>query len=727
MSTPKLLKFDFLNESGEYYYVDSDGEVQTTATVTSIKDTPDGWDKTKYKLGRHDTYLGINLSLTTPYRFWGDAKIILKHIYYKDGKINFDAYCKVVIRRRKDNDPSDVWGYETFGNAYTVDFSNDNEEEPIEEGGFFNVRLIEENVFEQIEANADTEYDIEVGDDGIGMILEGKKLEAEYNWLASDLDPVNVVSATEYYIVPMGLIKEDVDYFRNYIYAQNQGVQVLGLSIAANDSTRLLANDIPFINVDYTIEAEIVVDNVGGASDLQLRIDILQKPFSGSAGAFSTIFSSSIGLVGSTVINVSQSGTHTFDPNFFSHYLTIRTPATSVQNVNISVNSISFKINNALALPPNTISTLRYNKFAEKVLSQASLNTATLATGFLGVYDDWSNLSQYFNNLPFYTYVCSGNGVRGIADSKIKTTFKNLFQDARSRWALGMDVTGSVVDFKLHKDLFKKDTLIADVGEVSNLKRRTATDFLVNKVTCGYEDQTLDKLNAKYEANSEHQYSLRLKRIKTELDIKSSYRADVYGIEYTRGDLIGKNTTDNKADDDVFLLEGSDEFVGVDNTLKRYSSPDTVTGVFSGDTHYNIGLQPERFIYRWGSYFKGIRSTPDGTATADCVYFVSAKKNQSLETFIDGWVITEGADINVTDNSKPPQGDRLFSCVIDDFECKITENVLNAILADKYGVIGYTSEGVYYEGFILDAELTVENEGICNFTLLGSPKNTYSS
>jgi hypothetical protein len=78
--------------------------------------------------------------------------------------------------------------------------------------------------------------------------------------------------------------------------------------------------------------------------------------------------------------------------------------------------------------------------------------------------------------------------------------------------------------------------------------------LLFSTVNVGYDKQDYDSVNGRDEFHFTNQYATGLTRTDNTLDLISPYRADAYGIEF----LVlkrGENTTDNKSDEDVFIVD----------------------------------------------------------------------------------------------------------------------------------------------------------------------------
>lgn len=725
MATPHIFRFYILDANENYYYVDDNNDVQTTSTKTALKFTPSGWDKIRMQVSRDKSSHGINTVITAPLTFIKDGAKILRSIYYKDGNANFEAYAKVIIERRNDGD-SNIWSYSTYYTAL-VDFASENKDNPKDDSDGYTVRLYEKNIQTLLQANEDVEYEIPFDSDAINIEMDGVKFRNKYTWTANGLSAVPVQSSAsgEYYLVPMGLVKEDTGYFGSYLDVQAQGSEVNPTGTTPSDSNKMLYTGLAFL-ANYTLTANITVNNTGGASDLQLRVDWLDKNFVSNTNTFSNIYTTSVvgGIVGSQTFSISVSGTHSYPSYPINNFLVLRLPATSIQTVNITVNSINYTATYAAKLPTTYVNSFKYKDFAKKVFDKATNTTGTFNNGFLGFTDTKANLYKYYNNLPIFTHVTGGNAMRGIASAKIKTTWGDLWKDAHSRWFLGYDITGSTLRIEQLPYFYKKSSVITVINNISKFTKTTAKELIYNSIRAGYRDVDLDMLNAKYEVNTEQQWLIGGDRVKAELNLLSTYNAGVYASEYLRSDLSGKDTTDNKTDNDVFLIEVSNVISGGNQTLLKYSSPDTISGVADGATLYNIGLDPRSFVLRWQPYIKSVLNINDSAwGSSKRIAFQKSEKNANAAYFISGFTNLQNSDIYPSSTYQYFAGDRLFKPTFYEFDCEVPYDMLNTILENKYGVIGFYDNNNYYEGFIWDVDINPSVNDKCHMKLLASPNN----
>lgn len=155
--------------------------------------------------------------------------------------------------------------------------------------------------------------------------------------------------------------------------------------------------------------------------------------------------------------------------------------------------------------------------------------------------------------------ITSGSAIRNhegennsVTGSIIKTSISEFFSALNIR-GIGMGIENDVLIIE-KTSYFFQNGISMELGEVSEFEVNVAEDLIFNTIKVGYANQTYDEVNGKDEFNVTQNYTTPHTRIVKELDLTSPYRADAYGIELMRLNLDGKDTTDNSADNDTFLL-----------------------------------------------------------------------------------------------------------------------------------------------------------------------------
>lgn len=151
-------------------------------------------------------------------------------------------------------------------------------------------------------------------------------------------------------------------------------------------------------------------------------------------------------------------------------------------------------------------------------------------------------------------FVTSGMALRDFqaSDTVIKISFNDYYQ-ALQRFGVMLFIKNNVLYIERKAQRFQAE-IVADLGVVSNIVITHAKDKIANSIKAGYPNQTYDSVNGLDEFNVTQEWSMPILTTAKELDLTSPIRADMYGIELTRLNLTGKDTTDSKSDNDTFYL-----------------------------------------------------------------------------------------------------------------------------------------------------------------------------
>jgi hypothetical protein len=303
--------------------------------------------------------------------------------------------------------------------------------------------------------------------------------------------------------------------------------------------------------------------------------------------------------------------------------------------------------------------------------------------------------------------VTCGDAIRGLTGAKIKTSLRDFFTSYNSDFGIGMGMLGA--DLRLEEKAFwVQYTDFIDLGEVSKMKVSPASDLLVNNIKVGTPDQEYDDVNGKQEFNTTHEYSAPITRVAKELNLVSVYRNDCYGIEFTRLNLDGKDTTDNDSDNDVFKIHIEDNprvdgFYHLDRSLNAGA-----TGLLSPSTVFNLYLTPARAIRRNGNYIRSLFYKLD----SKFLKFQTTDKNSAV---VAGG-ITENADIQIATLDAP-----LFSCNYLEFETKVPVDILELLKANPLKAFAGTWAGFSFVGIPDKVSVQPGDNGAQTFKLLASP------
>lgn len=342
-----------------------------------------------------------------------------------------------------------------------------------------------------------------------------------------------------------------------------------------------------------------------------------------------------------------------------------------------------------------------------------------------------------WNLNPVHTYFTCGDALRGLPtpegigigddEVEIKTNFKDFTWDAFTRQCAGIGIEMIDGEEKIVLEhlsyFFRDDVVIADFG--TNIKDFNITlyeKYRGNSIKNGYKSNTYDEVNGRYEFNAEFSYKAPVIQSIQDLDFVSPYRADCYGIEYTRMNMEGKKTTDSSSDNDTFIIQSNGNEVDVPGYYpypKMLERAHTITeGIPAeiAETVFNVPMQPRRSMNRMmpfiESNFYGI---PDSL-----IAYQTKRKNAIAASMYGGAVVAERSDITLTGEGllwKP----YVFSITT------YSRIELNEVMTSnqKYGKIKFKVKRGEQEaelaGFVLKAGINPATKEEYEYELLCSP------
>ena len=305
---------------------------------------------------------------------------------------------------------------------------------------------------------------------------------------------------------------------------------------------------------------------------------------------------------------------------------------------------------------------------------------------------------QLINSEVGYMVITSGDLIRGIKGGKIRTSLKDFFQAFKSMFGTGYAfevVEGMEVLVVEHVNYFyNKSKSLVEVSEINKRSMKIDNNKIYNRLKIGYEDNTYDEINGKYEFNTKLEFSIDTDASSKELDLVSPYRADMYGIEFTIIDYEPKETTDSENDNDVFIIHRGGLIEGLGNTYGLDRSYQVLNDSAAGNTAFNVFLSPKRCLLRQIEYIKSLFAF-----SGDVLRFASAEKDYDMRS--TGNVI-EHADVDLSGYSV------LFKPILHEFETMVPGNISEFINSNYNGYVVVRDRDKVIKGFI---ESLKENPG----------------
>lgn len=689
---------DFLyyivDTAGRSYYVAADGFVLVSSIPVDLENTPDGWQDKSIQYGRSTRFPGMIRSFTVPLRFVEDGAKILRYLYLTYG---IQAVGNLVILKK-----------DTLGNTgihkdyYTgsLDFSQFTYQDRIAE-----CNVMEGGLSELIKANENTKYEIPISVpeavsvtfDGITLVSKVDALNYKDSLLSDTGEEIINIHYTLYVFMGFSVFDTETKY--------------PSLSFASV-TTYKGANSLDYDPADWFAEA---------AADIPEGVDI------GIKGHFTGLVAGSAGVsIGAYIRKGGLARVVEIMPP--------SPPVPGVGRVDADIDTVLhldageqvwFYVRNAGGGDGKSFSfdtdnrfsfTYNYRKEATQVLCLRPFYVFNELIKKI-TNGKYSATSTLLNGDAANTVLTSGDAVRGFVKGSpqeydgpvIKTSLNDFIDSYNVPYNIGLGVRKTAVIER--KAAFFNNTVVAGLGGVANLQITPALDHIFNTVKIGYPDQNYDDVNGRSEFNTTHVYTTPITRVAKELTLQSIYRADAFGIEFTRINLENRTTTDSSSDDSVFMV--------VINNALQLSRPaySSITGVVN-NTIFNTELSPKNSLYEHGNY---IRIGLDKLEAGYLKYQSNSSKNAGLSTTLNGVTVTEKADVQIATLATP-----LFLPHIFQFDTEVPMNIVDLIETDPFGLFSFEWESRTYTGFILEASQQPAMNPAQTFKLLASINNDLS-
>ncbi len=506
---PNIYRY-FLKDNSGNYLSWVNGALVSSSTKTPLQFSPDGWMDESIQYKRDENVHGIARTLSLPQRFVRDGAKILKYKYYNEGS---ESIVKVVVEKNN----TDTYQYEDYFNQdMEIDFTN------FKDGlEFVEVNIVEGGLSKYLKAGKGTTFEIPL------EVPQAKALFCDGLFLH---DKANFDIMQEHYAVG-----------RNYFYCGMIFLNNEGSSTGINYYNVIgsVVNNPDFNSLNYFFSTEV---DVTVHFKFTLKFNI-----SSHVGSNNLKFQlhTQTRIYPLLEITVNSNGYHEFPFEFDwtvlagEHVFLFGDP--NGRGLVIDVQTSDF------------VMTFKTRKTATTFLCHTPLYVFKYLINKITEGKCPAD-SIFLSNLDNSVFLTSGDGIRGLTGSVIKTSLTDFLRSFDCVYCLGMGEDTGTAIIERRENFYLKDIEITDIGEVKDLEVTNATPLINNLIKVGYSDQKYDERNGKDEFNTAVEFSTPVKRVAKVYDLISTYRADMYGIELTRINLEGKTTTDNEADNSVFLI-----------------------------------------------------------------------------------------------------------------------------------------------------------------------------
>jgi hypothetical protein len=577
-----------LDKDNRSYFQAADGSIQSQSMPRPLQNKPIGWQEIEMSFDVSGKYFSNMKALSVPMQYVLDGASILRWLLYRGKGYNEEVYVLICKYNSAFIDPDGKQGLYELEYKGQIDMLNNVLDEP---GIGVTVNAKTGGLQSDLDNNADITYEFPlVGDQ---VLFDGVRLFDTYNYnsysfdldfglwilpivfLNNEGDSVGVISGTQQ--------PEKIDLTGSHTVLEYLTETSPGNNIF--ETTSPIYIDSLKITFSYTVKE---VGSIDSTIDLFLYYNITETtwdriylsqtlPLEASDIGETLTFSYDIDVnlfAGDKIFigcNVKQPG--------FGNYIITISPVTSV--------SLSFNSQNT----PSTASFLTPLALANLIVKK--WNTAySVQSNFLTAH---SNLVQ-----------TSGQSLRGLPGAVIKKSFKEWWTDYDTEYCLALTIIGNVIYVEKRELRYSStsNVTIFDLDAVIDLKIKPNAEPVIKTIKLGWPKQEYDERNGLKETNTEVEWATPAKS-KGEIDLISDARGDPYGIEFLRGKLNNKDTTDAKSDNEAFIVNVTPqaqipgtfgiEWILATKTIKLYDQAANISLFPAGKIFQTVSTDLESF------------------------------------------------------------------------------------------------------------------------------------
>lgn len=652
--------------------------------------SPSGWQNLAITNQRNSTYFALDRAFAVAPDFVEDGAAILKDVFYKQGmekNINL-----IIARQELYIDATDYGFYYKPFYKGEVDFSTFTHDGPK-----VSVSIMEGGIVKLIKANQATKYEIELDvPQAVELQMDGIKLRQALNYknITFDFQGTNDLASHYLPVIVQGVDGTNVNIATSsQSFGPFSGTPQWFADATEDPITIQLNGSIKFRTNNRVAIINLFLDKFDISN---ARTNIAFQLFNPSPTTDTTWqFNLSIPLVKGDRLLLRAAAIPTGGPGNADQMHIYYTET----DISISADT-KYHTTFTKAFYPLYV----FQKLIEKISD--------------GTVTGYSNLlTANYNFL-----ITCGDAIRRLPGSKIKTSLADFFQSMNTQFDIGLGMVGGQLRLE-EKAFFVDYSNPIFLGEVSGLKVKKATDYVFNTVKVGYPPQDYDAalgaVNGRLEFNNTYQYTAPITRLTKELDLVSIYRADAYGIEFTRINLDGKTTTDDSSDNDVFIIHATGHYVAPPGVpagmiLNRDLNP-YISGVIDAPSVFNVYLSPGRCLRRNGRF---IHSCFYKAENGIIKFQTTDKNSQLVTTPPSGPVEIDIADADINTMLAP-----LFRNIILEFDTPAPVDLFEILDQNPVKAFEFTYYGITYRGIPIKASTEPYTEDKQTYTLLSAPDN----
>ncbi len=692
---PKDFLYFITDKEGKSARINN-GVPEFISVPTPLEYTPDGWQEKAIHFTRNTRYAGVFRSFTTPLKLVKDGAHILRDRVIKKG--TEDKLYLIILWL--DKSFAGGWIHRLL---YKGEFDLTNLES---EDDFVTTNILEGDLMKFIKANENTQYEIPL-DVPEAIQVKSDGIPIDYN------DKWGTIEET---LERRSLGSLDRNFYSCTIFTlPSEGYSG---SLAALSAQSGIITDFPN-STDYFIEtakATTIKFNIKLAFDVeqsnQARDGFVRIQVRDETGAILQEFFTE------DLPDDAYTNSYTVDTTFtlfvaankrlfIGYDLQVRRQTIGSGEAYLKVLTKETEFNVEYTTTKETTFTphLRPAYVAQQLLNKMTEST------------DYTFESDYLTTVWENLVLTSGNAIRGIAGSVLKTSWNEFFDSYNVPCNISMKVIGKTVKIEQWAEAYQLG-VAANIGDANEFSWKIPSDLLFSGVKIGYPDINYENINGKKEFNTVQSYVGPIKKVNRLLELTSKYRADSYGYEFIRIEGAGKDTTDLKSDNDVFLThveKTATVGTGTEPALfyKFLRNPYTITGLIKPTYVWNVEISPKRCLLAHGNRLRSIYYWQSG----EKLTFQSAPKDTAMKTTDgSGNVIEERADVFIGNMAAAA-----YIPIEMKASGKINSAILNAIQAEAHGSVAFTYDGNTFFGFVNDIAIQPATLASQDTTMLCSP------
>lgn len=696
MSQPQTWLNYLTDELGRCYVYDNGSVVLRPPTQQSwLPVGPDGWMDTTIKYARNSNYHELFRAYSTPFKYVKEGAFIVRDRKYRYG--SQDKLYHVI--QKLDKSFGGGWQHKFFYKgpldmAHIED--NDNT---------VTCNIMEEGIAKALSANENTQYTIDIDvPEAVYIKHDGIELKQKASYLLNNGSlPNDLGGAT----IALQLINNEAVSAISAITQERvktgnsagalAGANTWFLETGSSDTTIT-------INWDFNVYLELA-SGVGAVNPTSVFLQLIELESSSSTNNINIqqipttdpvlLYNHKHHMVGSTTVTVPanrkcmlyMTATQNRDFTFFTYD-----------------NDGSFTIDYNYRHRTTFVKGLRPMYVAQKLLDKMTGGGYTINSTYIS--SEWNNL-----------LMTSGDAIRGIPGAKLTTSWKDFFDSYNSVANLSSGIRQGIMNIEKKGNAYQP-TIQCDLGAVTGLKIIDSQDYLFNVIKTGYPNSDSEDVNGKDEFNVTFTWTTQVTTNNKTLDLVSKYRASMYEQELLRINLDGKTTTDNNNDNTVYFIhvEPNQTTGAVGEPAVYYkllrNAYDSVTGLISPSSAYNMELHPELCLKRHGNYIRGGLYWMDATN----IVRETTDKNDKVVVIKNGQTYIGNKNILV--GSLDPA---LFIPLTFQVNGPMPDNLIDVMDAGPNGTFPFTYGGKQYLGFPLTTGIQPADNPVQETTLLCSP------